>query len=131
MPEQSIPAALDVEVSSDRFVEAYRLMVLARSFEDKIAALFRAGKIKGGVYLGRGQEAFSVALGLQLDQAKGDIFAGLIRDQGGRMAFGEAIDDAARTYLGSVEGPMRGRDGNIHRGRPTEGMPAMISHLGA
>lgn len=26
---------------------------------------------------------------------------------------------------------MRGRDGNIHRGRPTEGMPAMISHLGA
>jgi pyruvate dehydrogenase E1 component alpha subunit/2-oxoisovalerate dehydrogenase E1 component alpha subunit len=131
MPEQSIPAALDVEVSSDRFVEAYRWMVLARSFEDKIAALFRAGKIKGGVYLGRGQEAFSVALGLQLDQANGDIFAGLIRDQGGRMAFGEAIDDAARTYLGSVEGPMRGRDGNIHRGRPTEGMPAMISHLGA
>jgi pyruvate dehydrogenase E1 component alpha subunit/2-oxoisovalerate dehydrogenase E1 component alpha subunit len=26
---------------------------------------------------------------------------------------------------------MKGRDGNIHRGRPREGMPAMISHLGA
>jgi pyruvate dehydrogenase E1 component alpha subunit/2-oxoisovalerate dehydrogenase E1 component alpha subunit len=26
---------------------------------------------------------------------------------------------------------MRGRDGNIHRGRPGMGMPAMISHLGA
>lgn len=26
---------------------------------------------------------------------------------------------------------MRGRDGNIHRGRPQMGMPAMISHLGA
>jgi acetoin:2,6-dichlorophenolindophenol oxidoreductase subunit alpha len=26
---------------------------------------------------------------------------------------------------------MRGRDGNIHRGRPKMGMPAMISHLGA
>ena len=26
---------------------------------------------------------------------------------------------------------MRGRDGNIHRGRPSMGMPAMISHLGA
>ena len=26
---------------------------------------------------------------------------------------------------------MRGRDGNIHRGRPAEGMLAMISHLGA
>jgi TPP-dependent pyruvate/acetoin dehydrogenase alpha subunit len=26
---------------------------------------------------------------------------------------------------------MRGRDGNIHRGRPKEGQLAMISHLGA
>ena len=26
---------------------------------------------------------------------------------------------------------MRGRDGNVHRGRPLEGFPAMISHLGA
>jgi hypothetical protein len=25
---------------------------------------------------------------------------------------------------------MRGRDGNIHRGRPAERRPAMISHLG-
>ena len=26
---------------------------------------------------------------------------------------------------------MRGRDGNVHRGRPREGYLAMISHLGA
>lgn len=117
--------------SADPFFEAYRWMVLARTFEDKISALFRSGKVVGGVYLGRGQEAFSVALGMQLDRSRDDVFAGLIRDQGGRMAFGEPIDDAARTYLGSVEGPMKGRDGNIHRGRPKEGMPAMISHLGS
>ncbi|MGZ5019909.1 MAG: thiamine pyrophosphate-dependent enzyme, partial [Chthoniobacterales bacterium] len=29
------------------------------------------------------------------------------------------------------QGPMRGRDGNIHRGRPRENQLAMISHLGA
>ncbi|HYR58530.1 MAG TPA: thiamine pyrophosphate-dependent enzyme, partial [Chthoniobacteraceae bacterium] len=28
-------------------------------------------------------------------------------------------------------GPMRGRDGNVHRGRPREGLMAMVSHLGA
>jgi pyruvate dehydrogenase E1 component alpha subunit/2-oxoisovalerate dehydrogenase E1 component alpha subunit len=39
--------------------------------------------------------------------------------------------NAARTYLGSVKGPMKGRDGNIHRGLPLEGLPAMISHLGS
>src|SRR5262249_2208032 len=36
-----------------------------------------------------------------------------------------------RTYLGSALGPMRGRDGNIHRGRPRQGLLAMVSHLGA
>ncbi len=118
------------EVLQRTAVEALRTMVLARAFEDKISALYRSGKIVGGVYLGRGQEAFSTALAGQLKKEEGDIFAGLIRDQAGRMGFGESIDDAARTYLGSVKGPMRGRDGNIHRGRPKEGMPAMISHLG-
>ena len=49
----------------------------------------------------------------------------------GRLAFGEPLADAARTYLGSPQGPMRARDGNIHRGRPTEGLFAMISHLGS
>src|SRR5205807_456147 len=39
--------------------------------------------------------------------------------------------DCFRTYLGSRLGPMRGRDGNVHRGRPREGYFAMISHLGA
>ncbi|MAS91645.1 MAG: pyruvate dehydrogenase [Verrucomicrobiales bacterium] len=106
-------------------------MLRARLFEDKVAAMYRAGKIKGGVYLGRGQEAFSGALGFALDRQKGDVFAGLIRDQAGRMAFGEPTIDAAQAYFGSSLGPMRGRDGNIHRGRPAEGMPAMISHLGA
>jgi len=106
-------------------------MVRARVLEDRLASLYRAGgRIVGGVYVGKGQEAFSVALGGQLTKGK-DIFAGIIRDQAGKMAFGEPILDTTRTYLGSALGPMRGRDGNIHRGRPKEGMPAMISHLGS
>jgi pyruvate dehydrogenase E1 component alpha subunit/2-oxoisovalerate dehydrogenase E1 component alpha subunit len=66
-----------------------------------------------------------------LEKEKGDILAPLIRDQAARSAFGESLEDVARTYLGSRNGPMRGRDGNIHRGRPREGQLAMISHLGA
>lgn len=104
-------------------------MLLARILDEKFASLYRAGKIHGGVFLGRGQEALSVAVGSQL--RKGDVFAPLIRDQAGRLAFGETILDAARTYLGSSLGPMRGRDGNVHRGRPKAGYLPMISHLGA
>jgi TPP-dependent pyruvate/acetoin dehydrogenase alpha subunit len=115
----------------DRFLEAYRWMLQTRVLEDKIASLYRGGMITGGVYVGRGQEAVSVACGLFLEKNKGDIFAPLIRDQAGRSAFGESLLDVARTYLGSRQGPMRGRDGNIHRGRPREGQLAMISHLGA
>jgi pyruvate dehydrogenase E1 component alpha subunit/2-oxoisovalerate dehydrogenase E1 component alpha subunit len=62
---------------------------------------------------------------------RGDIFAPLIRDGAGRLAFGEPLLDSVRTYLGSALGPMRGRDGNVHHGRPREGLLPMISHLGA
>jgi pyruvate dehydrogenase E1 component alpha subunit/2-oxoisovalerate dehydrogenase E1 component alpha subunit len=111
------------------YLRAYRWMLLARTLEEKLASLYRAGKITGGVFLGRGQEALSVSIGLSL--RKGDIFGPLIRDQAGRLAFGEPILDCTRTYLGSRLGPMRGRDGNVHRGRPREGLLPMISHLSA
>src|SRR6266516_3820966 len=73
----------------ERFVEAFRWMLLARTLEEKLVSLYRGGLITGGVYVGRGQEAVSVACGLFLQ--KGDIFAPLIRDQAGRSAFGEPL----------------------------------------
>ncbi|MFO1475501.1 MAG: thiamine pyrophosphate-dependent dehydrogenase E1 component subunit alpha [Verrucomicrobiota bacterium] len=119
------------EVSSvrDAYVSAYRYMLLSRVLDEKFASLYRAGKIHGGVFMGRGQEALSVSIGVSL--RRGDVFAPLIRDLAGRLAFGEPVLDAVRTYLGSPLGPMRGRDGNVHRGRPKEGLLPMISHLGA
>ncbi len=113
----------------EQYIQAFRWMLLARLLDEKFASLYRGGKIFGGVFLGRGQEALSVAVGLSL--RKGDVFAPLIRDAAGRLAFGETILEAVRTYLGSAQGPMRGRDGNVHRGRPKDGLLPMISHLGA
>ncbi len=106
-------------------------MILSRTLEEKLGSLYRAGgKIVGGVYLGRGQEAFSAASGIHLRWGK-DVYGPLIRDQAGRIAYGEPVLDTIRTYLGVVTGPMRGRDGNIHRGQPKLGYMAMISHLGS
>ncbi|HUF62956.1 MAG TPA: thiamine pyrophosphate-dependent dehydrogenase E1 component subunit alpha [Verrucomicrobiales bacterium] len=121
-----MPPALEPE----RPRAAYRAMLLARALEDHVAKLYRAGgQIVGGVYLSRGQEAFSAALGVNL--LPNDIYGPLIRDTAGRLAFGQPVLDYARTYVGSALGPMRGRDGNVHHGRPREGIPAMISHLGS
>ncbi|WCJ59382.1 thiamine pyrophosphate-dependent dehydrogenase E1 component subunit alpha [Fontisphaera persica] len=117
------------ESRAESLAQAFRWMLLARALDEKMANLYRGGRIHGGVFLGRGQEALSVSIGMAL--RPGDIFAPLIRDLAGRLAFGEPVLDAVRTHLGSVLGPMRGRDGNIHRGRPRAGLYVMISHLGA
>jgi acetoin:2,6-dichlorophenolindophenol oxidoreductase subunit alpha len=126
-----LQTVLDAKPASDivTTLAAYRFMLLARLLDDKFAALYRAGKIHGGVFLARGQEALSASVGISLK--KTDVFAPLIRDTAGRLAFGETVLDAVRTYLGSSLGPMRGRDGNVHRGKPQEGYLPMISHLGA
>src|SRR5438128_5450429 len=110
----------------ERFREAFRWMLLARTLEEKLVSLYRGGQITGGVYIGKGQEAISVAYGLFLE--KDDIFAPLIRDQAGRSAFGEPLIDVMRTYLGSRLGPMRGRDGNMQRGHTRNNELAMISN---
>lgn len=120
---------MNPESAQQTYLDAFRWMLLARIAEERIASLYRGGKIQGGVFLGKGQEALSVSVGISL--RKGDIFAPLIRDQAGRFAFGESLLDCTRTYMGSRLGPMRGRDGNVHRGRPREGVLAMVSHLGA
>src|SRR5437588_9312920 len=117
----STKAGALVSTIRDEYTKAFRWMLLARTLDDKFAGLYRAGKIHGGVFLGRGQEALSVSVGLAL--RKGDVFAPLIRDQAGRLAFGEPILDAVRTYFGSPLGPMRRRDANLHEARPKEGRP--------
>src|SRR5271169_6544925 len=119
----------EISQARDVYIKAYRLMLLARILDEKFASLYRMGKIHGGVFLGRGQEALSVSVGLAL--RRGDVFAPLIRDRAGRLAFGEPLLDSVRNYLGSPLGPMRARDGNVHYGRPREGLLPMISHLGA
>lgn len=123
------PARAAATTARDRYVRAYWWMLLARTLDEKMASLYRAGKMHGGVFLGRGQEALSAALGMSL--RPGDIFAPLIRDLAGRLAFGQPMLDVVRNHLGSVLGPMRGRDGNVHHGRISMGILPMISHLGA
>ena len=111
-------------------VKAYRAMEMARAFDTKLSALYKAGKMYGGVFLGRGHECVA-ACGAVFLQKGVDVYNPFIREQAGRCAWGESVLESARCYLGSEAGCMRGRDGNIHWGKPLEGTPAPISHLGA
>src|SRR5258707_2068085 len=73
----------------ERFLEAFRWMLLVRTLEEKLVSLYRGGLITGGVYIGKGQEAVSVACGLLLQ--KGVILAPLILDHAWLSAFGESL----------------------------------------
>lgn len=112
-----------------------RWMIAARLLDERMAVLYRQGQLNGKVFLGKGQEALSAALGMQLRQSApdrvGDIFAPLIRDQAGRLAFGEEMVEVARVHFMRATSAMKGRDGNIHRGDVARGILPMISHLGA
>jgi len=50
----------ELSFSREQLLKMYSAMSLARTFEEKLAALYRQGKIFGAVYLGMGQEATSV-----------------------------------------------------------------------
>ena len=54
-----------------RYLDAYRWMLLARIAEDKVATLYRGGKIVGGVFLGKGQEA--IEQGWRVGQGSGEV----------------------------------------------------------
>ncbi len=109
---------------------AFKVMIEARTADLKFSSLYKAGKITGGCHMGKGHEAVAAASALFL-QPGTDIYSPFIRELAGHIAFGEPVLEAAQTYMGSVCGPMRGRDGNVHRGHPAEGIIVPISHLGA
>ena len=111
-------------------LRAYRAMCLARAFDTKVSALYKAGKIFGGVFLGRGHEAIAACEAVWLERGR-DVYAPFIREMAGRCAWGDdAVLESARAYFGSAAGCMGGKDGNVHWGKPLEGTPAPISHLG-
>ena len=90
----------------DDYLKAFRLMLLSRVLDEKLASLYRGGKIHGGVFLGKGQEALSVALGLAL--RKGDVYAPCfirVMEQGARLRTGA---DLSLTPCGKPDLPWFG-----------------------
>ena len=127
----SIMARVSENELKEPAVRAYRAMCMARAFDTKVSSLYKAGKIFGGVFLGRGHEAIAACEAVFLKRGQ-DVYAPFIREMAGRCVWGdEAVLESARAYFGSAVGCMGGKDGNVHWGLPAEGNPAPISHLGA
>ena len=105
-------------------------MALMRETEDRIERkLYRQGKIVGGVYVGRGQEAIPV--GSALVARHDDVLLPCHRDMAVLFVRGIPLRRIFAQYMGRVDGLTRGRDGNMHMGDMKMNVVSIISALAA
>jgi pyruvate dehydrogenase E1 component alpha subunit len=105
-------------------------MFLMREVEERIERkLYRQGKIVGGVYVGRGQEAICVGAGLAA--GPDDVLFPCHRDLGLFFIRGVHPRQVLAQYMGRVGGLSRGKDGNMHMGDLRLRIVAIISAMAA
>jgi len=107
----------------------YRNMLITRGVEERGHILYRQGKIPGSFYTGRGNEG--AAVGVATAMGSEDVGTPLHRDMGVHITRGVEPWRIFANYMGRVDGPARGRDGNVHMADERLGMIAMVSHLPA
>ena len=104
-------------------------MQLTRELEFRIERkLYRQGKIVGGVYVGRGQEA--IAVGSCIDLRQADVVCPSHRDMGAFLIRGMSVRTILAQYMARKTGATRGRDGNMHMGDMKYNLIAFVSMLG-
>src|SRR5207253_254202 len=91
--------------------------------------LYRQGKVVGGVYVGRGQEAIPVGSALLAEPD--DVLLPSHRDMAVFFIRGVSTRRVFAQYMGRMGGLTRGRDGNMHMGDMGAGVVSIISALAA
>ena len=108
-------------------LQMYYYLRLTRALEDRITALYRQGRIGGGVYTSHGMEAIAVGYASALE--RDDIIAPYHRDMGAFLIRGITPGEVLAQYLGKRTGPSKGKDGNVHIGDLKRGIIGFVSHL--
>src|ERR1043165_752306 len=128
-PVGSLTEVREAGVDREDLLQIYRHMVLTRGIEERGHILYRQGKIPGSFYTGRGNEA--AAVGVAMAMRSEDVGAPLHRDMGVHITRGVEPWRIFANYMGRVDGPAKGRDGNVHMADARLGLIAMVSHLPA
>ena len=102
---------------------------LTRESEYRIErVLYRQGKIVGGVYVGRGQEAIGVGSAIQL--VEGDVALPSHRDFSSFVIRGVSLRQIFSNWMARANGLTRGRENTLHIGDLKLGLIPIISPLG-
>ncbi len=95
-------------IERDELLRLYRAMRLSRVFEQKLATLYRQGKIVGAVYLGMGQEAIAAGVVSLLEPR--DYFSTVARGLAGWFLRGVEPRHVLARWLGKDVPPAHGRE---------------------
>ena len=93
-------------------LEAYRMMLLIRRFEEKAGQLYGMGHIGGFCHLYIGQEA--VVVGMQAELKQGDQVITAYRDHGHMLAVGMDPKGVMAELTGRRNGYSKGKGGSMH-----------------
>ena len=115
------------EIKRDDLLQMYDYLRLTRALEERITALYRQGRIMGGVYTSYGMEAIAVGYASALE--RDDIIAPFHRDMAAFLIRGFTPGEVLAQYLGKRTGPTKGKDGNVHMGDLKRGVFGFVSHL--
>jgi TPP-dependent pyruvate/acetoin dehydrogenase alpha subunit len=110
-------------------LELFRLLKLNRLVEERLTNLYRQGKVVGGLYGSRGQEAISIGTAFAL--GPDDVVAPLIRNLGAMLVRGVSPREVFTQYMARGGSPTGGKDCNLHFGDLVRGLVSPISMLGA
>jgi TPP-dependent pyruvate/acetoin dehydrogenase alpha subunit len=95
-------------IDRTELVRLYRAMRMSRTFEQKLYALYRQGKIVGAVYLGMGQEA--IATGVVSVLQERDYFSTVARGLAGWFMRGVEPKHVLARWFGKDIPPSHGRE---------------------
>ena len=130
LAQSSTDASCGPDAEAGLAFRALHYMVLMREVEDRLERkLYRQGKIAGGVYVGRGQEAIAVGAGLVAEPE--DVLFPCHRDLALYFIRGVHPRQVIAQYMGRVGGVTRGKDGNMHMGDLRLKIVAIISAMAA
>ncbi|MCU0255961.1 MAG: pyruvate dehydrogenase (acetyl-transferring) E1 component subunit alpha [Vicinamibacterales bacterium] len=96
----------------ERVLELLAAMLRIRQFEERCAALYGEGKIRGFVHLCNGEEAIAVGVMRTLDP--GDAIVSTYREHGHALARGIPMNAVMAEMYGKATGCSRGRGGSMH-----------------
>jgi len=128
-PVGSLQEVKEAGLDREDLLGIYRNLLVTRGIEERGHILYKQGKIAGSFYTGRGNEA--AAVGVATAMGPNDVGCPTQRDMGVHVTRGTEPWKIFAQYMGRVDGPTKGRDGNVHMGEPALGLHAMVSHLPA